>query len=162
MMKLPGSQKQGPRFEGHAPRRAAFPCPYFGDNSFYVFSDEKYIRVSVDSWGNDRIVTHPTAYGHEWKTLACFSHIDAFLPYPEPQFGDRGVWAFCDNQYCNVNINEGTGEDYSGGEPKPISSWNVLRQIGWTKVDAIIQNPQNSVQAWLFNGDQYIRIGMGE
>lgn len=157
-MKLPGSQKMGPRFEGHAPRRAAFPCYYFGDFSFYVFSDDKYIRVSIDPGNNDRIVTHPTTYGREWKTLACFSHIDAFLPYPE----GGGVWAFCDNQYCNVNINEGTGEDYSGGEPKPISSWNVLRQIGWTKVDAIIQNPQNSVQAWLFNGDQYIRIGMGE
>ncbi len=153
MMRVAGTQKPAPSsFEGATPRRAAVACPWFGDHSFYIFSDQRYIRIRVSENNEDSIVTHPTSFAGAWHSLSCFDHLDAFMPYPN----GGGVWAFSKDQYRRIDI-DGSGNDTAKYSAKPITVWNTIKGANWNSLDAVIVDPSDNKQVWFFHGKRCLK-----
>ena len=54
-----------------------------------------------------------------------------------------------------------TTDDYIVHGPKNIlAGWSSLKKAGFSRLDAVLPNPENNDEAYFFSGDQYILINI--
>ncbi|MFJ6632595.1 protein kinase [Streptomyces sp. NPDC091376] len=126
-------------------------------NRFWVFSEDQYIRIEIaDGKHTVKQLTEPRPLS-SWSSLSGFSRIDAVMQTPDNR---NHYWVFSEDQYIRIEIADGKHTDRQLTEPRPLSSWSSLS--GFSRIDAVMQTPDDPNRFWVFSGDQYIRIEIAD
>lgn len=141
--------------------RACFEEPSI--NEAYFFSGEQYCRVKYTPGTSAEDITYgPTEIAQEWKTLveAGFNTVDAAFAIRDPGYENQ-VYFFSGTKYVRIKFIPGTPqEEILSGPTDIVSGWASLDRAGFDTVDAVlpITDPGYEGQAYVFRGDQYVRI----
>lgn len=78
--------------------------------------------------------------------------------------GRSDAYFFSGTQYVEVQINTSTRSIYISNGPLDLATgWPALAQAGFSRVDAVPLNPQNSSEeAYFFSGRRYVLIRLSD
>ncbi|KAG9126089.1 hypothetical protein FRC07_004932 [Ceratobasidium sp. 392] len=142
--------------------RAALNALTEGKNTTYFFHGDKYVKIAwTPGAGGDKVQYGPTETWNEWKTLkeAGFTHIDAILPIPGHA---NRAYFFCGDKYVRTEFTPGTSKEENVGRVHSISEWHSLKKAGFNHVDAALNVPGTTDQAYFFCGNKMARVSFKE
>ncbi|CAE6424551.1 unnamed protein product [Rhizoctonia solani] len=143
------------------PGRAALNIP--GTSESYWFKGDKYVKYKWTPGTTDDSISYgPTEFAKEWESLkeAGFSQIDGILPIPGQ---DRRAYFFSGDKYARIEYVVGApGDKILGGVRSIADSWPSLKKAGFNRVDGGLIVPGKTDEAYIFSGDQYVRIRFTE
>ncbi|MEU7205402.1 hypothetical protein [Streptomyces sp. NPDC045470] len=90
-----------------------------------------------------------------------FTSVDAVMQSPRVR---NEYWVFSGDQYIRIRVADGDHQDERVVGPRNLTEWNSLKDLqGFsTKVDAVMPVPDSLGQYWVFSGNQYIRMEVGD
>ncbi len=82
---------------------------------------------------------------------------DAVMRVPDSR---NQYWVFSGDRYVQAAVAGGGHGDERVADPKPLSGWSSLS--GFSRVDAVMQTPDDRNQYWVFSGDRYVQIEVAD
>ncbi|KAG8753782.1 hypothetical protein FRC11_007137 [Ceratobasidium sp. 423] len=134
-----------------------------GTDETYWFKGNQYVRYKwTPGTTTDSISYGPTEFVKEWESLkqTGFKQIDAILPVPGQ---DRRAYFFSGDKYARIEYVVGApGDKIIGGTKAIHDGWPSLKKAGFDHVDGGLLVPGKTNEAYIFSGEQYIRIKLTE
>ncbi|EUC55865.1 hemopexin domain protein, partial [Rhizoctonia solani AG-3 Rhs1AP] len=130
-----------------------------GTNQSYFFKGNKYVKIKWTPGTSDEEISYgPTEFVNEWASLkeTGFTQIDAILPIPGH---DHRAYFFSGSKYARIEYVPGAGGDkILGGVRSIADNWASLKKAGFDHVDGALIVPGKTDEAYIFSGEQYVRI----
>ncbi|KAG8729410.1 hypothetical protein FRC10_003929 [Ceratobasidium sp. 414] len=124
-------------------------------NVAWVFKGENYGKIEWALGPTPGVALQksiPISEGWPSLVKAGFKHVDAAI-----HMGDDTVF-FSGDRLAIVHIDRETYNDTLEDGPKPLSSWNSLKEIGFTSVDALLAVPDHLNEYYVFSGHECARL----
>ncbi|MFF2412800.1 hypothetical protein, partial [Streptomyces sp. NPDC058092] len=98
----------------------------------------------------------PLSDRNAFREAGFTTRIDAVMQTPD---NINEYWVFSGSQFIRIRVADGKNHiDTVVQDPMPLSDWGALRTSSFTRIDAVMQTPDNINEYWVFSGSQFIRI----